>query len=124
MTTVLDDKLPAKALEIINKYGKLVTITVTANTVSVTLGKVTKSSETTYSRKVSPPAPYSSRQIDGTMIQAHDLQCYVAASGLGFTPSLSDEMTVTFDSVVWSVKGFNPLYSGELVAAYKFQLRR
>ena len=124
MTTALDTTLPPRVLEVVNKYGKTVTITVTSSTINVALGKIASSSETTYSKKVSPPAPYKSRYIDGTMIQAHDLQCILPASGLGFTPSLSDEMTVTMDSVVWSVKGFDPMYSGDDVAAYRLQLRK
>ena len=125
MTTALDSTLPPRVLEIVNERGKTVTITVTSNTYSASTGKNSASSATTYpDLKISPPAPYESRHVDGTMIQAHDMHCILPASGLGFTPSIEDEITVTFDSVVWSVAGFDPMYSGDDVAAYKLQLRR
>lgn len=123
MATPLDNVLPAKVVEILAKYGKTVTWTVsTGGTVDASAGKIVGATETPHTVKVSPPEPYTSRFIDGDVILAGDAKVVLAAQSLAFTPAAGQKLTI--DGEVWRVVAVNRQYSGELVAAWEAQVRR
>jgi hypothetical protein len=120
--TALDDRLILKVLAIVAKYGKTVTFTTVATKefspttrVGIEAGKVQ------YPKKVTPPANYSTRQLSDTVL-ADDLQIYLPASGLEFTPVVA--MMVEFDDMKFRVVRAGPIYTGTSVALWDLQLRR
>lgn len=120
--TVLDTKLLPVVFNIIEKYGKTVSFGVQTGGV-YDEGTRTYSGGTTTptSKKVSPPDRFADELINGDTIQAKDLYVILPAQGLTFTPQVG--WTVTVDSVVYMTIRVDPIYSGELVAAYQIQLR-
>ena len=76
---------------------------------------------------MTPPSAYDIAAIDGTIIQSHDMSTYVdgASWDIAFPsvqPQIGDEVLI--NNQTYTVVNPNPVYSGLLVAAYKFQLRR
>jgi hypothetical protein len=123
MATELDTLILPKVLELIGRYGKLVSFSVTTGaTQNAGAGTVTGGTTTAHSVKASPPYPYESRYIDGDLVLVGDSRLYLAGSGLAFTPAPGQ--VVTIDSAKWRVVRVNPIYSGELVAAWEVQVRR
>ena len=84
---------------------------------------VSISSEETYTRKVTPPAQWETRFVNGTTILDSDFQIYLPAKDLPFTPKL--DMTLQMDSATFTVvHGPNPIYTGESVALWEMGVRR
>ena len=122
MSTRLDTKLVPKTKEIIDKFGKLVTLTRETNTYNPATGDVSSTS-TSVSIRVTPPREFPARYIDGSLIQIGDVEIGVPASGLTITPSAVD-FTATIDSVVWKCIRATKVYSGDDVVLWRLQLRR
>jgi hypothetical protein len=123
MTTALDTTLLTKVAEIAATYGKSVTFQDIGSSVyNPTTGKTTESSVTNYTVKVTPPAPYDLKLIDGDVIQARDVAVILPAKDLAFTPVLG--MQVTIDGEVFDAVQVMLIYSGDDVCAYDIQLRQ
>jgi hypothetical protein len=122
--TRLDDKLVPKAYELIEKFGKVVSFISgpPASGYDPTTGKNATFTADTYSVKVTPPQEYEQKYIDGDLIQVGDVQIFLAAQNLTFTPK--NGMDVTIDSENWKIVSFGKIYTGEQVALYEFQLRK
>lgn len=123
MATALDLQIGPAVLAVIARVGKVVTWTVkSGGTKNPTAGTVDGVTTTNYTVKCSPPSAYEQRYVDGKLIQQGDAKLILAGQGLAFTPALGQ--SVTIDGVVWRVLGVDPIYSGELIAAWKVQVRR
>lgn len=116
----LDVRMRAKALSLVSKYGKAVTITATETTGDPDTGTVTKV-ETPYSVKATPPAKFRQDLVDGEAIRESDLEIVLAASAITFTPAQG--MKATIDGASYGVVRVTPTFSGELPAIYSLQLR-
>lgn len=121
--TVLDDKLVPKTLEIIKKFGKKLTFTtLSTQAYDPDTGDVTEGGSQTFEQLCSPPAAYERRFVDGETVKDGDMRTLVPASGLPFT--IKNGLKVEFDGTTWAIVSFSPLYSGDLRAAYRLQLRQ
>ncbi len=69
----------------------------------------------------SPALNYERQFIDGTNIQIGDSYVFIYSYD-GLTPKTGDNFII--HSKTFSIKGVQPYYSGELVAAWKLQLRK
>jgi hypothetical protein len=69
----------------------------------------------------SPALNYEREFIDGTNIQVGDNYVFIYSYD-GLTPKTGDNFII--HSKTFSIKGIQPYYSGELVAAWKLQLRK
>ena len=122
MTTPLDAKLVPKAKELIEKFGKTMTLTVEApGTYDPVTGTVpvTPTSETL---KCSPPLNYQSRFVDGEIIRAGDVRVLIPAQGLTIIPKV--DMKVEFDGEIWNAISVDRVFSGDDIALWKTQLRK
>lgn len=54
-----------------------------------------------YSVKITPPQPYTKREVNGTTTAATDLRCYISAVDLPITPDIRT------DSLTWQGTTFN-----------------
>lgn len=123
MTTTLDTTLLTKVAEIAATYGKNVVFqSIGSKVYSPTTGKTTESSITNYTVKVTPPAPYDLKLVDGDVIQSRDVAVILPAKDLAFTPELG--MQVTIDGEVFDTVQVLLMYSGDDVCAYDIQLRQ
>lgn len=118
--TKLDDKLIPKIAKIVDRLGKAVTFHVEAGSYDPTVGRRV-SDQTDHSVKVTPPANYSERFIDGDNIQRGDVNILLPAQDLVFTPV--NGMQVTIDAKPWAIVEVKPIYTGEQIGAYDLQLR-
>ncbi len=117
--TVLDRAFRPLALQLLNLFGKDVTITYqTPGSYDPSTGL---SSATTSAATVRALVErYDVREF-GDFIRAGDLK--VTTYGIGLTaPDPND--TVTVDSVVYRVVAVESIYSGELAALHEMQVRR
>lgn len=76
-----------------------------------------------------PPAPYKDDEIDGESVRTGDIQIVVArldvdASGFDPFPTQEARVLVNVDGVEYKVIRFENFVSGDLKAAFRFQLRR
>jgi hypothetical protein len=69
----------------------------------------------------SPALNYKREFIDGTTIQVGDNYVFIYSYD-GLLPKTGDDFII--HSKTFSIKGVQPYYSGELVAAWKLQLRK
>jgi len=123
MVTELDTELIPEILEILEEFGKDAVFQVPATkTYDPTTGDVTEGSVTSHTKKITPPAPYKQGYVKDDLIQVGDVQVYLAASGLTFTPT--NGYAVVFDSMTWRIEYANPIYTGELVALWELLLRK
>lgn len=119
--TALDDRLGPKALALILKYGKTATVEVASQSYALTTGGTT-STPTTYTVKISPPESYEVTLDNANTVQVGDMKCLIAALNLAFTPKIG--MDIIFDTQRWKVISVEPIYSGDLVVVWVFQLRK
>ena len=59
--------------------------------------------------------------IDGTTVRTGDTNAFIQGQELAFSPNISDSLIL--DGFVFTVVGFSPLYSGNLIAVYDLHLR-
>lgn len=124
MPTILDDALVPVALDLIDTLGQSATFYVPGTKeFDPETNEVTEEDVDEISRKISPPSPYDVKYIDGDIVRANDLQAYVAGSGLTFVPVLGMKVGL-IDGTTWQIVRSEPLYSGELIAAYRLQMRK
>ena len=69
----------------------------------------------------SPALNYKREFIDGTTIQVGDTYVFIYSYD-GLSPKTGDSFII--HSKTFSIEGVQPYYSGELVAAWKLQLRK
>jgi hypothetical protein len=120
--TDLDIELGPEVFEIIDEFGKTVMIQPrTRSDYDPATGKATITEELTFYPKVSPPAQFKQKYIDGTNVKVGDMYVILPTQGLTFTPA--KDMSVTIDSVKYAVVILQPLYTGEAIAAWILQLR-
>lgn len=127
MTTVLDQKFPARVVKILAKHGMAVTWKVPVNeTAHPETGTVSKTGETEHSLKVAPLEGYDTRLVDGTLVQVGDMRTYIAGAP-GFVPKPNQRVAVPASGSVaaktWVVVACKPIRSGDLIAAWEVQLR-
>lgn len=125
MVTPLDEKLVPKALALIEKFGTNATFHIPANdppTFDADTNTTAEGAITDHVRKISPPDPYTKEWIDGKLIVLGDARCYVAASGIPFTPNEGQKLTYGGDK--WQIIKSDPLVSGDLTAAYELRIRK
>ena len=126
MSGGLDDSLTATAIELIQEFGKDVSYT---NRVysdpsdnQTAEGDLSSSSTSTvYDAVISPPEPFDSDMIDGNTVRFGDTNAFIQGQELSFSPNISDSLII--DGFIFTIIGFSPLYSGNLIAAYNLHLR-
>lgn len=101
-------------------FGLSVTHRRVTRTYDPATGKNTSTNSDT-SVKVTPPAPYEQRRIDGTVIQLGD-QRIIQSSKSGIVPQSADIYII--GGQTWQVVAIFPMVSGEQTAAYEVQLRQ
>ncbi len=126
MTTTLDAKIVPKVLLLIAKVGTNLTYTVNVGTYDPTTG-IRSSSTTDHTRKSTPPSAVSATPgltltYGQGLVQMGDVETFIAASGLAFTPVLG--MVVVFASQSWHIVSLGKIYSGDDLAVWRLALRR
>ena len=123
MTTELDTKMIPIAQALLTRFGKTATFVVPATKVyDPTIGETTEGADTNYSTKITPPGPLIRGYIPQDLVQQGDLQTFVAAQDLQFTPSLGYEILIDAES--WRIEFVNPIYSGDSIALYALLIRQ
>jgi len=121
--TALDDRLLPKVLAIVEKFGiDAVFDEPGTKTYDPTTGETTESGNTNHTEKVTPPEGYPDNYMGGDVVKQGDVQIYLPAFGLGFTPVVS--LDVAVGGKDYHLVGVDPVYSGEEIALYRLQLRR
>ena len=122
MTTPLDDRLVPRVLDIIARYGKVLAYSVTTGaTYNPATSRREGGSTAVHQVKSTPPTGYSHALIGTSGIQAGDQHTLVAAKDLPFDPKVATGVQV--DGKDWTIVTVKPIRSGELVAAWDFQIR-
>lgn len=132
MPGLLDSIMRPVAERLIESFGGAITYIQTAETYDAATGKTT-TTETTYSVISTPPVPLSKRLASGQdyravygevfdTVQAGDLITTIKALNLPFVPVIGDQ--ILFNNERWQIVRIDPLYSGELAAAYTIQIRQ
>lgn len=120
--TAFDDTFRKLAVDLIdNKFGTAATLRRKVGTYNVTTGKSTPTS-TDYPVTISPPAPVSEEQVNGT-IEAGDSVCYLAAQTAPIVPSVNTDCLV-WNSSEWKIVEVRPLVSGDQFAAFQVVFRQ
>ena len=125
---LLDGPLRSVAKTLVGVLGAdaaLRQVTSTYNAVNGTETTATLSA----SIRISPPEPYSAYRVDGTMVQAGDARCIVAAKDLedaGFVLPTGSHKNLYLDigTETWTVVRTMQIRSGDQAAAVELQLRR
>ncbi len=84
---------------------------------------------TTADLKMTPPAPFEERRVNGSSVLATDLMALVAAKdvdALSFGLSMDSNVTLSlvYDGATYQVVGVREIRSGDQAAAIELQLRR
>jgi len=117
--TIFDDKLTP----VLEAYGKTVTWHFEASKYyDATDGSVLTIGADTEDVKVSPPQPLSLAQTDGVVFKVGDVEFYMLAPALTFTPKLAQQVEI--ESVLWNVVQLEELWNGDLLQAYRVVARR
>ena len=121
--TELDEELLEDVYDIIAELGKTFTFWVYgSDTYNPATGKQSTGDATPYDLKVIPPYQVELKYVNGDLIKAGDLLSVVPAKDIKFTPERG--IRVTVDSAVWVIERVSPIYSGEWICLYLFQLRK
>jgi len=122
MTTPLDDKIVPKIADIINDVGISAILKVYAGqSVNRDTGEVTSGTATEYSVTISPLLNYDQMMIDNSTVLASDMRAFLSGRDAPVVPTARDKIVV--DSAEYQIVAIKSLRSGDLVAAYEFQLR-
>ncbi len=123
MTALDDDLLPA-IKDLIEELGKVVTfeIETTAGTYDPNTGSVGTATTESFTVKVTPPARFKKRMIDGDLIKESDFRVMVAAQDITLEPELL--MKVTVDTQLYTGLVLDPVYTGESIGAWIIRLRK
>ena len=117
----LDALFPGLAARLIDKFGATASLESVTKTEDLASGKVAESVSAA-PVKITPPEPFSVGFIDGTLVEAGDLTTLVAAQGLSAAPTANRDRLV-FASQAWQIVAVDPIYGGDVVTAYRLQLR-
>jgi len=126
--TVLDDEFGPLTKELIDEFGKPVSLRRRNEDSTDTFDPVTgvrsaaATAETTKTVTISPPARFKEEQINGDSVKQGDWKSIIAKQGLSFTPKLGDVLIV--DGSEGTIVSIGPLYSGVDVAGWKIQVRQ
>ena len=112
---------------LVDLYGVPSTYTAKTDSGIDTTTGLPSTTENSQTLTMTPPSAYKIEEVDGSIIQSHDMNTYIAGEAwdLAFPsvqPQIGDEVTINGQE--YTVVNPNPVYSGLLVAAYKLQLRR
>lgn len=127
MATPLDISLVPKIKALIDKLGISSTYRVEAedapyDPASFDPDTADHSTSTVDTVIVSTPIlAYESADIDGTVIQVSDAYVFIYDSEV-FTPAVDDSFIIAGQT--WRVMNTEAFYTGELIAAWKLQLRK
>ncbi len=111
---------PADILSILENVGVAATFTTnTSNTYDPTTGATTAVTSTS-SVYVTPPFP-ASRYEDGSMVEANTMVIYFAASGLTFSPTKGQKVTVAGKD--WVITALQTYYVGDSIGLYEAGVR-
>ena len=120
--TTLDDEIVPEVVAAIAEVGIPATLTAKATTLTPSTGAVSGGGST-YSIKVTPPAPYDATLVDGVGIQAGDVQLYCfGPDSIGTTPLPGWRISVAGKSLL--IESVGELRSGDSIAAFELQCRR
>lgn len=122
MTGALDSVFRPLAPALINKFGTAATLRRRTSAFTASTGVATQTDADT-AVVITPPAPFKESRIEKGLAIVGDMQCMVAAQGLAIAPSAETDHVV-HAGIEWHVVDVQPVYSGNLVAAYKLHLRR
>lgn len=125
MTGALDTEMRDVAVELIDEFGKAITVIRESQTYDPATGQtVTTSTEVPVN--AAPPRDFTLARIDGTLIQQGDTVVQVAAKGLDLgtpdAPQATDKVEI--DGTRWGIVQIGKVYSGDLIALYALHLRR
>ena len=118
----LDALFPGLAARLIDRFGATASLETVSKSDDLATGKVNETA-TAASVKITPPEPFTVGLIDGTLVEAGDMTTLVAAEGLNTAPHTNRDRLV-FSGETWQIVGVEPIYSGDVAAAYRLQLRR
>jgi len=121
--TLIDDIMLPQAKDLLDTYGKPATWRELSPTYDDETRETTFGAATEHTVSVSPPSRYTSRLVDGDLIQAGDMQTILAGQNLPFTPT-EGKHELQIDNDVWRVVSVNPVRSGKNIAIWKVQLRK
>lgn len=118
----LDELFGDLAEDLIDQFGGTATLQSVTININAPAGTSTETivAETV---KISPPQNVEIDAIDGTLVQAGDMQTVLARQGLSNVPVANKDRLV-FAGETWKIVGVDPIYSGDQVAAYTLNLRR
>lgn len=120
MATKFDNIFRPLARKLVNEtFGTSATLIRTENSYDVATGKNVPT-ETSYSVKISPPAPVAENRITG-VVAAGDAATYLAASEVAIKPRTEDRLV--WDGKTWQIVQVNELVSGDLKAAFEVVIR-
>lgn len=118
--TGLDRKLRQTAVNLVNKYGKVITHTaVSEGSYDPITGTVTPAN-TDYSIKAIVE-DYKGIELVSGQIQHGDVKITMPAKG-NTKPDPNDKITI--DSIVYMVVSVKSVWSGEMAAIYELQVRK
>lgn len=129
MTTALDTRFRALADRMINAYGASAVLVRRVDTFSEVTNMPTPGTPANYSIKISPPVSPGIKEVDGERVLQSDWFFTTPAANSSGTdiaglPPNTDTDTITFGSESYRIVAFSPVYSGDLIAAYRIQMRR
>lgn len=121
MPTLFDNIFVPLAKQLIDAtFGFSAVYRAETKTFSAATGKNSVSAVDT-AVKITPPAPYDQRRIDGTIVVEGD-QWIMMSSASGVVPKGNDKMVI--GGSIWMIVRIKPIVSGEQTAAYEVQLRQ
>ena len=125
--TLLDTPLRKTVKTIIDLLGADATLTRNDDLIGTgydpTTGVEPSTEDVEYSVKMTPPEPFSIKDVDGTLVKQEDLTTLLAAKGLAITPSKHTDK-LTFNGTQYVIMGVDPIHSGQQVAAWQLHLRK
>lgn len=125
---LLDGPLRSVAKTLINVLGANATLR-RRSSVYDAQHDLSTDTEESFALRISPPEPYASYRIDGTLILAGDAKCLVAASeleskGIVLPPGSYTNLYLDIGTDKWTVVRTTALRSGDQAAAVELHLRR
>jgi hypothetical protein len=121
--TELDEELLDDVYDLIDELGKTVTFWLYgSDSYNPATGKQSTGDATQYNLKVIPPYEVELKYVDGDLVRIGDLVSGVPAKNIQFIPERG--IKVTIDSAIWEIMRVTPIYSGEWICLYLFQLRK
>lgn len=122
-TTELDDELLEDVFELVDEVGKTVEFYLYPDAEFDPIeSELNTGSVATVTKKVIPPFNVDARQVKGDLVRIDDMFTGVPGKDLEFI--IECGIQVGFDSMMWKVQRFMPIYSGEQVCLYILQLRK